>query len=121
MISMHPILYYGKPPHTWQTGWPKGTFQTGRLTRGLSPDNGHPCPKPIADWNWLMQKISMAGETVIDPFLGSGTTLLTAKQLDRRGIGIEIEEKYCEIAAKRLSQEVLCFSGTETMDNLSGK
>jgi site-specific DNA-methyltransferase (adenine-specific) len=70
--------------------------------------SGHPTPKPL---NLIRELVSwMPGQAILDPFMGSGTTLVAAKQLGRRAIGIEIEERYCEIAASRLSQEVLEFA-----------
>lgn len=68
---------------------------------------GHPCPKPIRLWRWLTEQFSDVDDLIFDPFMGSGTTLRAAKDLGRRAIGVEIEERYCEIAAKRLAQEVL--------------
>jgi len=70
----------------------------------------HPTVKPIPVIARLMRTGSDVGQCILDPFMGSGTTLVAAKQLGRRAIGIEIEERYCEIAAKRLEQEVLQFT-----------
>lgn len=92
-----PILVYGKTKklnvdsiklHAIKHSYPKG-FQ-------------HPSPKPEALMRWLVENFTNEKETVLDPFAGSGTTLVAAKKLNRRYIGIEIEEQYCEMAAKRL-------------------
>ncbi|KKN31842.1 hypothetical protein LCGC14_0819660 [marine sediment metagenome] len=66
-----------------------------------------PTSKPIALLHQLIEAFTGAGDTILDPFMGSGTTLRAAKDLGRKAIGIEIEEKYCEIAAKRMSQSVM--------------
>ena len=67
----------------------------------------HSAQKPILDIQHLIGHLSPANGICIDPFLGSGTTAVAAKQLGRQFIGIEIEQKYCDIAVQRLSQEVL--------------
>lgn len=67
----------------------------------------HPTEKPRTLFKKLVLASSNVSDTVLDPFMGSGTTLRAAKDLGRKAIGIEIEERYCEIAAKRMSQTVM--------------
>ena len=67
----------------------------------------HPTQKPLALMEYLVLTYSNSADLILDPYMGSGTTLRAAKDLGRKAIGIEIEERYCEIAAKRLAQAVL--------------
>lgn len=69
--------------------------------------DGHPGPRSLIATKWLLQWWSDPGDLILDPFGGSGTTALAAKELGRKAILIEIHEPYCEIAAERLSQGVL--------------
>ena len=64
----------------------------------------HPTQKPVAVMKWIIERYSKDGDTIMDPFLGSGTTALACEQLNRKWVGIEREEQYCEIVAKRLSE-----------------
>ena len=73
----------------------------------------HPSPKPERAMAWFVSRLSEIDNVILDPFLGSGTTAYCAKKLNRKCIGIEIEEKYCEIAAKRCSQGVFNLSGEQ--------
>jgi len=76
-------------------------------------DREHPAEKPGELLDFLSEAHPLRANTLIlDPFMGSGTTLRAAKDLGRKAIGIEIEERYCEIAANRLRQEVLQFEQT---------
>lgn len=77
----------------------------------IAGNRQHPTEKPVGLMRWTIQRSGAPDSAVIlDPFMGSGTTLRAAKDLGRKAIGIEIEERYCEIAANRLRQEVLQFA-----------
>ena len=77
------------------------------ITTARSGGEFHPTEKPLELISSLIKVVTDPGMTILDPFMGSGTTLRAAKDLGRKCIGIEIEEKYCEIAVRRLAQEVL--------------
>ena len=88
----------------WRQLW-RGLVRKGEDNVARHPKY-HPCQKPIELMRWCLSHSRTKG-IVLDPFMGSGTTLLAAKERTRKVIGIEKEECYCEIAAKRLAQEVL--------------
>lgn len=82
--------------------WTNGlwTFNGERKTK-----IGHPAPFPIELPSRCMKLFSFVGDTVLDPFMGSGSTLVAASQCNRKGIGIEIDPRYCEIARERIERE----------------
>jgi len=83
-------------------------FHVGNVAGVFGTKIGHPSPRPLCTMKHIVLLATTPDKpVVIDPFAGSGTTLLAAKSVGRRAIGIEIEERYCEIAAKRLGQRVL--------------
>lgn len=102
-------LYRDDGPHKWNQ-----EAATWLSVWSMAPPTGnadHPCPFPDTLPRRCIAATTDPGDMVLDPFAGSGTTLRAAKDLGRKSIGIEMEERYCEIAAKRLAQEVLDFGG----------
>jgi site-specific DNA-methyltransferase (adenine-specific) len=95
-------------PRSWHGG---GTTPNYWLGQPATRDGfGHPCEKPLGALNRVLSALSPEGGLVVDPFMGSGSTLRSAKDLGRRAVGIEKDEKWCELAAKRMAQGVL-FAG----------
>ena len=111
-LRQHPIVV-----------WDKATLGMGAFFRNQHEfivhmirvpkvrDGEHPTEKPDELLRILLSVVSPAGGVVLDPFAGSGSTLFAAKGSGRRAIGVEADERYAEIAARRLSQDVLDFGG----------
>lgn len=116
------ILAWSKPDAPPSMGnveyaWTNLNQNSRHLSVSISATNrerlGHPTQKPEAVMRWALMQAPEEAVTVLDPFMGSGTTLVAAKRLGRQATGIEREERYCEIAARRLSQGALDLFVTE--------
>jgi site-specific DNA-methyltransferase (adenine-specific) len=95
-----PILYYGKNPRNVKKSGASSVWGTNDRDKELKAL--HPCPKPLKFITLAVNKVSLEGETILDPFMGSGTTGVACVNLQRRFIGIEIEEKYFDVSCKRI-------------------
>jgi DNA modification methylase len=91
----------------WNGGGKRGVYETVRASTYEHGPALHMTEKPMPLMQALVHDFTDPGDTILDSFAGSGTTLLAAKSLGRKCIGIEREEKYCEVAAKRLRQGAL--------------
>ncbi len=80
---------------------------TQQYKKGTPSRDEHPCPRNLGHMRWLVTNYTRPESRILDPFMGSGTTLLAARESGNQAIGIEIEEKYCELAVKRLAQREL--------------
>jgi site-specific DNA-methyltransferase (adenine-specific) len=92
---------------TWNGGFTQSNVITTPNAASCEGALDHPTQKPLRLISGFVSRHSNGADMVLDPYMGSGTTIEAAKMLGRRAIGIEIEPKYCEIAVKRLRQEVL--------------
>jgi DNA modification methylase len=117
--SWQPILAYGKDPYLEN----KMGARMDIIKDSKTPIKyGHPCAKPESfAQKLLLRGSALTSDTILDPFMGSGTTLVAAKQLGRKAVGIEIEERYCEIAVKRLQQGCLDLSIEQDLRGASSR
>ena len=99
------VIYATNGPTEDGAGSPQNVFRCK-----IDKDREHIAQKPADVMRWVLQVVP-PGSTVLDPFMGSGSTLEAARDLGHRAIGIEVDERYCEVAAQRLSQQVLDLSG----------
>jgi site-specific DNA-methyltransferase (adenine-specific) len=91
--------------------WADDKRATSNIYRQSPPrKREHPNQKPVEMPAHFIGLHTTPGQAILDPFMGAGTTLVAAKDLGRRAVGIELDERYCEIAARRLQQGVLCLT-----------
>jgi hypothetical protein len=104
------LLYSADVAYVFGDKWPKlltSSEITGPSLGRREYQNTHPAPRNLRHIRKLVENYTAEGWLLFDPFMGSGTLIQAARESNRKCIGIEIEEKYCEIAARRCSQEVM--------------
>jgi site-specific DNA-methyltransferase (adenine-specific) len=108
------ICAHQKGAKRWNGGGRRNVFRyaVNGASRGAKP---HPSTKPLKLMRELIELFTDEGETILDPFMGSGTTLRAAKELGRKAIGIEANKDYCLIAVERLSQIAKSVEGQATL------
>jgi site-specific DNA-methyltransferase (adenine-specific) len=99
------VVWFSKGTGTYCRQKPEYTDVWNIPIRTQENNNGHPTPKDIRGIYKIIKLLSNEADLILDPFLGSGTTAVACKRLNRRFIGIEISEKYCQIARDRLANE----------------
>ena len=95
-----PILLYGAAPDLHLGA----KIPTAIASNETAERSDHPCPKPLSWMKWLVTLTSRQNETILDPFMGSGTTGVACAKLGRRFIGVEIEPRYFDIACRRIEE-----------------
>jgi len=93
-----------------RSSWNGGGLH-GNYISNLAAPTGHPTPKPLTMVSSFVERFSNQNDLILDPFAGGGTTLLAARNLGRKVIGVEMEEKYCELIASRLQQQAFDLEG----------
>lgn len=104
------IACHARGKSRWNGGGRHGVF-----TYNKTDGSEHQTQKPLALMNQLITLFTDEGETILDPFCGSGSTLRSAKDLNRKAIGIETDEKLCALAARRMAQTVFNFNSKQIM------
>jgi len=112
--SWQPILCYGKDPKLANR---KGRHPDAFVHKERSEKNGHPCPKPIKFWGELMKRTSEPGDTIFEPFLGSGTALIAAEETGRSVCAIEISPAYVDLSVGRWE----AFTGRRAFHEKTGE